>query len=478
MKRLFRRTRRRLFWRVYLNGVLLLLAVGLAMVVSASLMDLRPAWERAHERASRYLSADLGPLIDQPKALGDKLEILRQVFESDIAVYADHGELIAAAGSPPPPRPQAPPTALEMRHRHGRLRLTVPLRDRRAYVVVQSQRRMGHGRLLAAIGVILAVLALVSLPLARAIVRPVERLTETARMLGRGDLSARSGVSRSDEVGELARALDEMAGRLEILVARERTLLANVSHELRTPLARIRVALELAEETSDDAATIRSHLSGIGADLAELESLIEDVFVATRLDLAARGSGGGLPVNLQTVAVEPIVRAAAARFAQLHPHHTLMTDVGQIEIDADAQLLRRVVDNLLDNAARYVDADAGPIEVIARARDERVRLEVRDRGIGVDPSDLPHLFDPFFRTDASRARATGGVGLGLALCQRIIEAHGGEIGAFSHASAPEADASPGSAHASTCGTTFWLELPRSADVAARGIDPPPVKSPG
>ena len=455
MKRHCGRTRRRLFWRVYLHGLLLLLGVGLAMAVSASLMDFRPAWVRAHERVSRYLGADLGPLVDQPEALGRKLEMLREVFESDIAVYHDHGALIAAAGSAPSPGRKGPPTALEMRHRHGRLRLSAPLSGQAAYVVIRSDNRVGHGRLLVAIAVILAVLALVSLPFARAIVRPVERLTETARLLGRGDLSARTGISRSDEVGALARALDEMASRLQLLVQRERALLADVSHELRTPLSRIRVALELAEETSDDAAAIQQHLAGIGTDLAELDALIEDVFVATRLEMTTGGHGAELPLKRQPVAVEQIVQTAAERFGRMHPHHTLVlaltTDAGQIE--ADAQLLRRVIDNLLDNAARYADAESGPIQLAARAGDDGVRVDVRDQGIGVDAHDLPHLFDPFFRTDASRARATGGVGLGLALCKRIVEAHGGEIGVFPNETV-------------TGGMTFWFELPATPPLSS------------
>ena len=93
-------------------------------------------------------------------------------------------------------------------------------------------------------------------------------------------------------------------------------------------------------------------------------------------------------------------------------------------------LLRRVLDNLLDNARKYSDADR-PIAVAARARDGMVEVEVRDRGIGLDPGDLARLFTPFFRSDRSRARGTGGVGLGLALAKRVVEAHGGRISAES-----------------------------------------------
>jgi len=139
---------------------------------------------------------------------------------------------------------------------------------------------------------VLVALALGSIPLARSIASPIERITDAARRLGAGDLSARAGVRGRGEVGELGRTFDETAARLERLVRTEQELLANVSHELRTPMARIRVALELAAE--GDLEKARTHLAGIEADLGELDRLVEDVLAAARLDLAA-GSGTGWP---------------------------------------------------------------------------------------------------------------------------------------------------------------------------------------
>jgi signal transduction histidine kinase len=203
--------------------------------------------------------------------------------------------------------------------------------------------------------------------------------------------------------------------------------LANVSHELRTPLARIRVALELVEDGAAEGEKLREHLRGIGGDLRELEQLVEQVLATARLDLKA----AELPLQRTSVTMSELVAEATERFANLHPGRRLETDVQPElpELEADAALLRRVLDNVLDNAAKYAPPEAGPIrvEVSYDGGDAPMTVSVRDRGIGVDAADLPRLFDPFFRSDRSRARGTGGVGLGLALCRRIVAAHGGTI---------------------------------------------------
>jgi len=276
-------------------------------------------------------------------------------------------------------------------------------------------------------GFLVLILAVGSIPLVRQITSPLERLTRSVEKFGQGDLTARAGLDRGDEVGDLARAFDDMAGRIEKLVRSEKEFLANVSHELRTPLARVRVALELAAE--GDEAKARACLKEIAADLEELERLVGDVLTAARLDLA-RGRAGAEAAALRrvTVAGEDLLRQAAARFRSLHPDRTLTVEVaGELpELQADPALLRRAVDNLLDNACAYSDADR-PIVLAAVADGAALTIEVRDRGIGIAPEDRARLFTPFFRADRSRARNTGGVGLGLHLAREIVEAHGGTI---------------------------------------------------
>jgi signal transduction histidine kinase len=379
--------------------------------------------ERVAALAAHMVERDLG----DPARLAAGLEKARQAFGTRMAVYRE-GRLLASNARPPlPPLSQADQDRLgagPFRLRGHRWAVAAPVRgEPSAYLVLTYGVHPSAARALSFLGAVLVALALASIPLARAIAAPLERLTAAARRLGGGDLSARVGFGGRGEVGELARAFDEMAERVERLVRSERELLANVSHELRTPLSRIRVALELAAQGDLDAS--RRYLAEIGADLSELEQLVADVLTAARLE---GGAAGTLPLSRQHVRGAELLERSAERFRAAWPGRRLEVRVdGQLpDLDADPALLRRALDNLLDNARKYSE-EGEPVELSARAEGGALVAEVRDRGIGIDPEDLPRLFTPFFRTDRSRARGTGGVGLGLALAKRIVEAHGGTI---------------------------------------------------
>lgn len=274
----------------------------------------------------------------------------------------------------------------------------------------------------------LVILGIGSLLTARWIVRPLEELSRTARALGGGDLRARTGLNRDDELGDVARAFDEMADRLQALRGTERELLANVSHELRTPLARIRVALEIAGE--GDAETGRVSMTEIGVDLVELEGLIDDVLTAARLELAdGQAPASGFPLHKDEIGPDVLCARAIERFRARHPLRAveLVTAPDLPAIEVDPVLFRRVLDNLLENAHKYSPDPSLSVALRASRRGENVVFEVADKGMGIGAEDLPHVFAPFFRGDRSRSRGTGGVGLGLTLAKRIVVAHGGEI---------------------------------------------------
>lgn len=277
----------------------------------------------------------------------------------------------------------------------------------------------------------LVTLCLGSFLTARSIVAPLRELARAAKALGDGNLATRSGIRRSDEIGDLSRAFDEMAERIEQLVLAEKELLANVSHELRTPLARIRVALDIAAEEAEGLVDA-SPLAGIGADLSELEKLLDDILTTARLEIAS-GTPRAARFEIHAEAIPPVALcdSAAERFRTRYPTRLLevAVDDGLPLIEVDPVLFRRVLDNLLENAHKYSPDPSSRIALhAARASSGDVAFTVEDHGVGIAEEDLAHLFTPFFRADRSRTRGTGGVGLGLALAKRVMEAHGGSLG--------------------------------------------------
>lgn len=268
-----------------------------------------------------------------------------------------------------------------------------------------------------------------SLLTARWIVRPVEKLSETAKALAAGNLAARSGLHRDDELGLLGTRIDDMAAQIESMLANERELLANVAHELRTPLSRIGVALDLAGEGNSDRA--RKSLGEIAVDVAELEVIVDDILTALRYDVTR----GAMPLRKARTTPEAVANAAAERMRARHPDRPLELSIARSlpEIEVDPMMFRRVIDNLLENSHKYTPESVAPILLAVRADPAGVEFEVLDRGIGIATADLPNIYNTFFRGERSRSRETGGVGLGLTLAKKIVEAHGGTIAITSSA---------------------------------------------
>jgi signal transduction histidine kinase len=286
---------------------------------------------------------------------------------------------------------------------------------------------------------ILVLVGIASMWFSRRLVRPLDQLADAARRFGAGDITARADLTLADEVGDVGRAFDEMADRTAAVLQAQRQLMADVSHELRTPLARIRVALELAAEDPIAATDV---LADVGADLDEIDQLINDILTTSRL------SSDHVKIDREATSVSELVDRASRRFVARHPGRKLERPAddappGDRPIHCDPMLLRRALDNLLDNAAKYSEVGT-PVTFAVHPNGASVAFEIIDRGIGMSPAELDRAFTPFWRADGSRARKTGGVGLGLALARRIARAHGGDVTLASH---------PGQ------GTTARLEVP-------------------
>jgi two-component system, OmpR family, sensor kinase len=413
---------RTLYRQIYVHGLLLLVLVAIALGAAGLFLGRDLRWRLHPARLAQHMAGLITPVpdADLPGSLGamaDELDV-------NVVVYTDDGRALAAFGRVPPPLPAEEAALLHRDPQAVRQRrfLSSTAAGRGRYLRLSVRAFEGEPliRLLATLGLIVLVVSLVSAPVARAIARPLEHLSGVARRLGEGDLTARSGLNRNDEIGALARTLDEMADRLGRLLAGQRDLVANVSHELRTPLARIRVSLALAAEA--EPAEARRHIGAIEEDMAELEALVSDLLTTARLD-----AGGTLALHMAAAVPGGLVEEALSRFARLHPERAVAVKQEPVpEVLTERGLLARVLDNLLDNAARYSEATL-PIEVELRPGEGGVVFVVRDHGIGIAPEEQAHLFTPFYRTDRSRARHTGGVGLGLALSRKIVESHGGRL---------------------------------------------------
>jgi len=267
-----------------------------------------------------------------------------------------------------------------------------------------------------------AMALLVTFFLSRRILAPVHALSAAATQLGQGDLTKRVRSRQRGELGELARTFDSMADDLERAEKLRRNLVADVAHELRTPLSNIRGYLEAIRDdvVKPEAATIQS----IYEEALLLSRLVDDL---QELTLAEAGK---LNMVVQPDDIGAIIgQAVSAAQAQAAAKGVLLrTDVtdGLPPCNIDAHRINQVLHNLLANAVAHTPA-GGSVTVSAAPEDGYILVSVADTGEGIPPEDLPNIFERFYRADRSRARATGGHGLGLTIAKRLVEAHGGKI---------------------------------------------------
>ena len=265
---------------------------------------------------------------------------------------------------------------------------------------------------------IVAVVVLLSYVLALRLTSPLRRLEKAVERFGRGDFSARLKSQRRDELGQLARSFDQMADRIQTLLDAERRLLLDISHELRSPLARLAVAVELARSGEDREAA----LNRIQKEADRLNALVGELLQVTRAE------GDPASLRQEPVPLDELLRGlvddcsveAQARHCRIE-----LTATEPAQVRGDPELLRRAIENVIRNAIRH--APAGTAVEVSLRKDAAVSVLVRDYGPGIPEEHLPRIFDPFYRVDTDRDRASGGVGLGLAIARRAIELHKGRI---------------------------------------------------
>lgn len=389
--------------RLYLQIWAAFLLITLACVVVAGLAA-RVNWdgERDMPPHAEAIAALIGahlPAMGAPAAEVDAaLDTLEGVTGVPLVVWDADLHVVAASSEPlPPPRPRGP--AVQRLPGHG---IAAQLRDGRWIGAALTPDHKDHFRFAATLGALFVVVAVGCYPLARRITRRLEGLRGAVDTWGGGRFTTRAEVEGQDEVAELARTFNAAAARIERLVDGQRQALASASHELRSPLARVRMAIALLDDEDPERHRVATDAE---RDIAELDALIGDLLLASRLD--ADRPLECVPVELLALAAEEGARVGAVVEGQ------------NLCVDGDPRLLRRLVRNLVENARRY----STTVEVYV---DPAGTLEVRDRGPGVPAEDRERVFEPFYRP-AGHREGDGGVGLGLALVRSIALRHNGRV---------------------------------------------------
>lgn len=275
--------------------------------------------------------------------------------------------------------------------------------------------------LLAAGGISIVIAVLSGTLFVRSLVRPVNRITRTARELSEGDLSARTGMNGSDELSRLGETVDAMAESFERDRLLEKRLTSDVAHELRTPLmamqANVEAMIDGVYEKDEE------HLMLVDAEVNRLSKLVDGLLKLSRLEMRT------------TPMREEVVDLSDLATDLVSSHEAFIEDCGisiildvqpNLKTFGDADMIKQAVTNLISNATRYTD-EGGTIAISVFREGRMVAVAVKDTGIGLTPEEEKMVFSRFWRADSGRAKESGGLGIGLSLVKEIMDRHGGRV---------------------------------------------------
>lgn len=244
--------------------------------------------------------------------------------------------------------------------------------------------------------------------------KPIRAIRVGAAQIGKGNFSHRIENIRSDQLGDLALDINQLAGDVESMLDAKRALLLGISHELRTPLSRMNLALELLEDDQER--------EGLKSEVTEMEKIIVALLEAERLSTRHE------PLTRSSVRIDQLVEDLIADYFERDRSRIRVDNrVGELQVAIDEARIVLLLKNLVSNALRYSSADSGAVTIGIDTRAGQLLLQVSDHGPGLTLDQARHLGEPFYRSDPSRARHTGGTGLGLYLATLVAAAHGGEL---------------------------------------------------
>jgi len=259
--------------------------------------------------------------------------------------------------------------------------------------------------------------------MANRVLKPVERIRQTAQEIGESDLSRRIQVASEDEMGRLAITLNKMIARLEAAFSRQRQFTADASHELRTPLAIVQAESTLALRKKRTQEDYRKSLELISQEAGHMSAVVGNLLYLARID------AGKDQVNFERINLKELLAELSSDIEVLAREKGIEFKIAPLEdltVEGDKIKLEQLFLNLLENAIRYTPK-GGSISASVVREGKTAVIAIRDTGIGIPEEHIPHIFERFYRVDKARSRAEGGAGLGLAICKHIAEVHNGKI---------------------------------------------------
>ncbi len=439
-----------LYSKILFSFLALLLLVQVLMFGSFLLFDGRQRSNRldSHLRglvlfSQKFAQEAIRARLDAQEPLAETLRAmtqeLAQIMRAKVWFQAAHTPVVQSFDGPIPEQIMAQAQS----GARGRERFTVfpqphrqilivaplktpPLQDAKLFLLLVHPPELHPPQhlFLARLVLICLLVAMLVIPVSRFIAKPIKQLRKSALLIAEGELSHRADIKSRDEMGELGRAFNHMADRVERMVRGGRELTANVSHELRTPLARIRLAEELLREklARGEFEPCQRHLKGIQDDVKELDRLLGRILELSKLDVHEE------PFKLEPLDLSPMTAELLSRLepALRRRRVGLMTHLSlNCFVSGDRAALQTALSNVLENAAKFTP-EKGQVIVRLESAGQNIRFSLTNTFEALDEEELSRIFEPFHRPERSPA---AGSGLGLAIAKKIVEKHGGAISA-------------------------------------------------
>lgn len=273
-----------------------------------------------------------------------------------------------------------------------------------------------HKLLFGGLIVIVIIIFFVALIIMHHYLSPIIQLSNGVNEIRKGNLEHKIPVKSKDEFGQLAEAFNKMTSDIKQMIQAKEQLLYDVSHELRTPLTNSKLALEMLPDSPEKRSIIE--------DIGEVETMINELLESAKLNSST------FELDLKNVYVKDLISKTISKYFKDTNRLKVSPISPELSIIVDEKRIITVLKNLIDNSLKYTPSNDSPVEIDVINRRDQLIIQLEDSGSGIPEEKLPYIFEPFYRTDNSRTKKTGGYGLGLHLCKRIMDVHDAGLNIF------------------------------------------------